>query len=150
MKALQNNIRLCLTVALASAALIVAGCSGMGMKHGGSASQTLSGGNEVPPVSTTATGVSTVKIGADKSVSGSITTTGIVATMAHVHMAPTPNANGPVIVPMKKTADNVYSVPDNAVLTDEQYAAYKAGRLYVNVHSAAHPAGEIRANLEAK
>jgi hypothetical protein len=146
MKTLQNNIRLCLTIALASAAVLIAGCSDMGMKHG-NAPLTLTGAQENPPVSTTATALSTVTIAADKSVSGTITTTGIVGTMAHIHIAPTPTANGPVIVPLKKTADNVFAIPDNTMLTDEQYAAYKEGRLYVNVHSAAHPAGEIRAQL---
>ncbi|HEY4318829.1 MAG TPA: CHRD domain-containing protein [Herbaspirillum sp.] len=146
MKVLQKNMRLCLSVALASAALIIAGCSGMGMKDG-ARTQTLTGAQEVPPVASNATAISTVKIGADRMVSGTITTTGIVPTMAHIHMAPTPGANGPVIVPFKKTADNVFSAPDNTMLTDEQYAALQAGRLYVNVHSAAHPAGEVRANL---
>jgi hypothetical protein len=151
MKTLQNNIRLCMTVALASAALLIAGCSGMGMKDSGaSAPLTLTGGQEVPPVATTATAVSTVKVAADKTVSGTITTTGIAATMAHVHIAPAAGANGPVIVPMQKTADNVFTVPANAKLSDDQYAAYKAGLLYVNVHSAAHPAGEIRAQLPGK
>lgn len=148
MKALQKQFRLCLTIALAGAAVLIAGCSDMAMKSAG-APQTLTGAQEVPPVATNATAVSTVRIAADKSVSGAITTSGIVATMAHIHMAPAPGGNGPVIVPFQKTADNVFTAPAGAKLTDEQYAALKAGRLYVNVHSAAHPAGEIRANLPA-
>jgi len=57
-------------------------------------------------------------------------------------------ANGPVIVPFNKTADNTFEAPAGAKLTDAQYASYKAGKLYVNVHSAAHPGGEIRAQLK--
>lgn len=148
MKALQKHIRLCLTIALAGAAVLVAGCSGMAAKSA-NAPLTLTGAQEVPPVATNASAVSTVRIASDKSVSGTITTSGIVATMAHIHMSLAPGGNGPVIVPFKKTADNVFSAPADTKLTDEQYAALKAGRLYVNVHSAAHPAGEIRANLPA-
>jgi hypothetical protein len=76
-----------------------------------------------------------------------VTTTGIVATAAHIHMA-AKGQNGPVIVPLSKTADNVWSVPAGAKLTDAQYDAYKAGNLYVNVHSAANKGGEIRAQLQ--
>jgi hypothetical protein len=150
MKTLQNNIRLCLTVALASAALLIAGCSGMNNKSTANpAPLALTGAQEVPPVQTMATALSTVRIADDKTVSGSITTTGIVGTMAHVHISKAVNTNGPVIVPLTKTADNVFTVPDGAKISDDQYAAYKAGLLYVNVHSAANPAGEIRANLPA-
>ena len=34
-----------------------------------------------------------------------------------------------------------------AMLTDAQYASFKSGDLYVNVHSAQHPTGEIRGQL---
>jgi hypothetical protein len=152
MKTLQKNIRLCLTVTLAAAAVLIAGCSGM---HNAKSSMNtaplaLTGAQEVPPVQTMASGQSTVTIADDKSVSGSITTSGVVGTMAHVHISKAVGTNGPVIVPLTKTADNVFTVPDGAKISDDQYAAYKAGLLYVNVHSAANPGGEIRANLPGK
>jgi len=46
--------------------------------------------------------------------------------------------------------DNHFTAPAGAKLTEEQYEAYKAGKLYVNVHSKQHPAGEIRAQLASR
>ncbi len=108
----------------------------------------LTGAQEVPAVMTTASGSGIVTVGADKSVSGSITVSGLEPTMAHIHEAATPNANGPVIVPMAKTADNVWSVPVGAKLTDAQFESFQKGHLYVNVHSAINKGGEIRGQLK--
>ena len=107
----------------------------------------LSGAQEVPAVSTAASGSGTITIGADQSVSGNVTTTGVEGTMAHIHMAAT-GQNGPVIVPMTKTADNVWSIPAGAKLTDAQYQSFKDGNLYINVHSAANRGGEVRGQLK--
>ena len=106
----------------------------------------LSGDQEVPPVSTSASGTGTISIGADKSVSGSIMVKGINATAAHIHEA-AKGKNGPVIVPLTKSGDSTFSVAPGAKLTDAQMQALESGDLYVNVHSAAHPNGEIRAQL---
>ena len=38
-------------------------------------------------------------------------------------------------------------MPAGTVLTDAQYAAYLAGELYFNVHTAANPGGEIRGQI---
>lgn len=107
----------------------------------------LTGAQEVPAVASTASGTGTLSIGEDKSVKGSVTTTGIEGTMAHIHLA-APGKNGPPIISLEKSGDNVWSVPANSRLTDEQYNSFKKGELYVNVHSAAHPGGELRAQLQ--
>jgi hypothetical protein len=107
----------------------------------------LTGDQEVPAVTTSATGTGTIVIKADKSVSGSITTAGIEGTMAHIHLAP-PGTNGPPIITLVKKSENVWSVPDGAMLTDDQFKSFKDGNLYLNVHSAAHPGGEIRTQLK--
>ena len=106
----------------------------------------LTGDQEVPAVASTATGVGTIVIKDDKSVSGSIKTTGIEGTVAHIHLAE-PGKNGPPIITLTKNA-NTWSVPDASKLTDEQYKAFKEGNLYVNVHSAEHKGGEIRTQLK--
>jgi len=107
----------------------------------------LSGASEVPPVTTSAAGTGTVTVKDDRSVSASITVTGMTATAAHIHEGAA-GANGPVIVPFTKTGDNTFAAPDGAKLTESQYASYKAGNLYINVHSAKNPPGEIRAQLK--
>ena len=73
------------------------------------------------------------------------TTSGIAATAAHIHIAPA-GQNGPVIVPFTKSGD-AWVAASGAKLTEAQFTAYKAGNLYVNVHSAANPGGEIRAQI---
>jgi hypothetical protein len=108
---------------------------------------TLSGAKEVPPVNTSASGKGTITVGTDRSVSGSVTTSGISGTAAHIHEAAA-GKNGPVIIPLSKTSANMWSVPAGAKLTDAQYQSYKADDLYVNVHSEAHKDGEIRAQLK--
>jgi CHRD domain len=107
----------------------------------------LTGDQEVPPVVSSASGTGTIVIKDDKTVSGSIKTTGIDGIMAHIHLA-APGKNGPPIITLTKTADNTWSVPAGAVLTNDQYQSFKDGNLYVNVHSAEHKGGEIRTQLK--
>ena len=106
----------------------------------------LSGDAEVPPVATTASGTGAITINPDMTVSGKVTTSGVAATMAHIHVGKA-GANGAVVVTLAKSGDNVWLVPDGTRLSEAAYQSYKAGELYVNVHSAEHKAGEIRGQL---
>jgi hypothetical protein len=106
----------------------------------------LSGANEVPAVTTVASGVCDIAVAADGSLSGGITVSGLTGTMAHIHLA-APGKNGPVIVPLATSGDGKWVAPAGAKLTAEQLKSYQAGELYVNVHSAENKAGEIRAQL---
>lgn len=144
-----------LTVAFAGMAIagLISGCGAMGMGNNlamePAAKVSLSGAAEVPANSSPAKGSGNINVGNDHVVSGSVTTTGIDGTAAHIHLA-AKGANGPVIVPLIKTAEGTWSVPAGATLTDSQYASYVAGDTYVNVHSVAMPAGEIRGQLSPK
>jgi hypothetical protein len=82
----------------------------------------------------------------DRSVSGSVMTSGVAVTAAHIHLG-APGQNGPVIIPLNRTADNTWSVPASIRLNDTQYEAFRLGNLYVNVHSVANPGGEIRGQV---
>ena len=107
----------------------------------------LTGDQEVPAVTSAAKGTGKITIGDDKSVSGSIKTTGIMGVAAHIHEAPA-GKNGPPVITLEKKGDNEWAVPAGSKLTDAQYESFKAGNLYVNVHSAEHKGGEIRTQLK--
>ena len=66
------------------------------------------------------------------------------ATMAHFHGPAEPGKNAGVAVPITPSAS---PFENSANLTDAQAADLMAGRWYVNVHTAAHPGGEIRGQL---
>jgi hypothetical protein len=120
---------------------------GVGVISAADVMVTLSGSQEVPPVTTSATGSGTITVAADQSISGSIKTTGINGTAAHIHMAAS-GANGPVIVPLTKDGDNGWAVGPGAKLQDAHYQAFKDGNLYVNVHSEANKGGELRGQIK--
>lgn len=132
---------------LARIALTLCLLTGFGLAAAADVAVVLTGEQEVPPVTTSAHGTGTLIIGADHSVSGTITTSGIAGTMAHIHEAAA-GKNGPVIIPLEKGTDGKWSVPTGVKLTDAQYKSFQAGDLYVNVHSDAHKGGEIRAQLK--
>lgn len=130
---------------LAVAAISMAGFSNLA--YADELKITLSGSQEVPPVKTAATGSASVMINADMAVNGSITTTGVAGTMAHIHQGAA-GTNGPVIISFTKNGDNAWGIPAGAKMTEAQYQAYKAGGLYINVHSAENKGGEIRGQLK--
>ena len=154
MHALRRVVRRSLWLSSVSvAALLAAGCAQqsaqqqMATAAPSGSNVTLSGSQEVPPVSTAATGSGTISVLMDRSVSGTVTTSGVAGAAAHIHLA-APGQNGPVIVPLNKTGDNTWSVPPAIRLNDTQYEAYRLGNLYINVHSAANPNGEIRGQIQ--
>jgi hypothetical protein len=150
----SGMFRAAIPAVVTSAAIALAGCQTMESAWDSTKSVfsgdnvTLSGAQEVPPVTTSASGSGTITVKDDKSVSGSIKITGATILAAHIHIGPA-GKNGPVIIPLTKGSDgSTFSVPAGAKLTDAQYDAYKAGNLYVNAHSAAYKGGEVRAQLK--
>ncbi len=134
---------------LAAAVAIASGCASGPMHrvmYGNGPELALSGQNEVPPVRTDASGSAQITVRPDRTVSADVRVHGMHATAAHIHQA-APGANGKVIVPLVKKGDDEFVAPEGARLSEAQYEAYKAGNLYVNVHSPEHKGGEIRAQL---
>ena len=142
-----NGLRM--MTAVAATVLLGACATGGPATAPGGQVVTLEGRNEVPPNDSKAVGSATVTVGADRSLTVKVIASGMTPTASHIHEAAA-GANGPVVVPFTKVGDNEFVSAPGAKLTDAQYAAYKAGNLYVNVHSAKNPGGEIRGQLKAQ
>lgn len=127
----------------------------------------LTGDQEVPPVDTDTEGRAKIQIN-KKQTGGEFTLTvndGVRVTQAHLHCAPA-GANGPIVVflaghhPAGLNVDGKWI--SNATFTDTSIvnaacgstvaalaASMQAGDVYVNVHTVAHPGGEVRGQVEA-
>jgi CHRD domain len=127
-------------------AIALAGCGTAYSPYRQDVAASLTGIQEVPPVHTLAAGSARITVGPDRMVSGNVTTSGLAGTAAHIHEGAY-GENGPAIVPLNKADATTWTVPANTRLTEAQYASYLDKGLYVNVHSNAHPNGEIRAQL---
>jgi hypothetical protein len=132
------------TSALAVAAVMAAA---FGVANAEDVSVKLTGAEEVPAVTTEATASGKISIAKDMTVTGSVKTKGITGTAAHIHEAAA-GKNGPPIITLVKSGDDTFTVPEGSKLTEAQYQSFKSGNLYVNVHSAEHKPGEIRAQLK--
>ncbi|MCB9920404.1 MAG: CHRD domain-containing protein [Planctomycetes bacterium] len=104
----------------------------------------LTGEQEVPPVTTNATGWGVVRLDATSgAVSVYMQSFGMTGTAAHIHLAPR-GSNGGVLVgltggPLRWTG--------NGTLTPAQVSALRTGGCYLNAHSALSPSGEIRGQI---
>ncbi|HEV7157105.1 MAG TPA: CHRD domain-containing protein [Caulobacteraceae bacterium] len=109
----------------------------------------LDGASETPPNDSKGTGNAVVNLDtATKKITWKVTYSGLSgpATMAHFHgPAPVGKAAG-VAVPIVPAAPS--PVTGGALLTDTQIGDLRGGLWYVNVHTAAHPGGEIRGQLK--
>ncbi len=116
-------------------------------------SAVLSGAQENPANPSAATGEGAVVVNpATREITGGVTFSGLTPTSGghHIHQAPAgnPTLNGPVVIALILSPDGQSAfVPPGSTLTDAQYAALLAGELYLNVHTAAFPGGEIRGPL---
>jgi len=108
-----------------------------------------SGNEEVPATDSQATAQADLTINiATGDVQGSLTTSGITATAAHIHDA-FAGANGSVLIGLEQDAGNLalFTVPASSTLDSAEVDRLLSGALYINVHSAAAPGGEIRSQL---
>jgi hypothetical protein len=111
----------------------------------------LTGAQQVPPVETSGSGAADLTYdSATRVLTWSVTYSGLSApaTMAHFHGPAAAGANGPVTIWISNKGAAVESpIKGEATLTPEQAAQFTAGDWYVNVHTSAHPGGEIRGQV---
>ena len=137
------------TVALSACSSMPSMSSMMGsnnVKLGGA----LTGAQEVPPVSSGGNG--TLEATFDKGtrkLAYTVTYSGLTgpATGAHFHGPAAMGTNAGVVLPFANPAS---PIKGEATLTEAQAADLLAGRWYVNVHTAAHPGGEIRSQVTTR
>ncbi len=129
---------------------VLAGCAQMGMGSGSGMETyraTLSGAQEVPPVSSPGTGNAEVMVNtATMAMTYRVTYSGLSgpATAGHIHGPAPAGQNAGVKIPFPSAAS---PITGSGTLTAEQYGHLKAGHYYVNIHTAAHPGGEVRGQL---
>lgn len=160
--ATRSVLRSSLASATVLAALALAGCAqytrsqpatgatGMPARisQGVVLTASMNGAQEVPANTRTATGKAEVRFDKDTRVlTYQVTYIGLSGpvTGAHIHGPAAPGVNGPVVVPFGAPADGTFT--GTATLNPTQAGDLLAGLYYVNVHTAAHPGGEIRGQL---
>ncbi len=108
----------------------------------------LTGANEVPANDSAGAGVLEATFDTETmEFTWMVTYDGLTgdATAAHFHGPAGPDANAGPVVPIE--GDLASPIEGSATLTEEQGSQLMDGMWYFNVHTAAHPDGEIRGQL---
>jgi hypothetical protein len=109
----------------------------------------MTGDQEVPPVVTAASGIAASTVNRDTgALTLHINTSGAdTATASHIHTASS-GQNGPVLLALQQDAMNFghWSL-GGETLDSDSLGDYRAGQLYVNLHTPANPGGEIRGQV---
>jgi hypothetical protein len=130
--------------AAAVACCLVAGSARAEVLH---FSAMLKGADETPPNDTTGQGHLVATLNTEsKAFTYQATYSGLTgpATAAHFHGPAAPGVSAGVQVPIAAPAS---PISGQATLSDTQITDLKAGKWYFNVHTAAHPGGEIRGQV---
>ncbi len=147
----MSSYRNAIQSALLAATVTLAGCGWMSSMMGSSSTamtSPLTGASEVPPVSTTGSGTVNATFNKETNVlTWRVSYSGLSGpvTAGHIHGPAMTGANAGVMIPFTGSVASPFE--GKATLTAAQVADLMAGRLYVNLHTAKHPGGEVRAQL---
>jgi hypothetical protein len=112
-----------------------------------------SGSQEVPAVSTTASGTLSGKYNATSNLfEYDIDFTGLSGTVsvAHMHGPALAGVSAPPVVDLSITTNGINGeLKGSATLHDSMEAHLLSGKLYYNIHTVANPNGEIRGQVQA-
>ncbi len=109
----------------------------------------LAGFHEVPPAATVGSGFVTARLVAEQGtleLSGSFQNLGGAFTASHIHIAGV-GENGGVLFPLSPVSGTFNETVDVSGASEAEISALRNGGTYVNVHSSAYPAGELRGQL---
>jgi hypothetical protein len=110
----------------------------------------LTAKDEVPPNASAATGDGTFTLNtATNELTWSVTFSGLSgpAVAAHIHGPAAPGANAGVVVGFDPPKAPAGEIKGSNVIIKSQVEDLKAGKWYVNIHTAANKGGEIRGQL---
>ena len=145
------SYRTVLQSTLLAAAVTLAGCAWMSSMMGSSdmsMTSRLTGANEVPPAATDGSGTVNATFNKDTNVlTWRVAYSGASGPVSagHIHGPAVAGANAGVLIPFTGSVASPFE--GKATLTAAQVADLMAGRLYVNLHTAKYPGGELRAQL---
>ncbi len=108
----------------------------------------LSGANESPPNDSPATGMAEAEFDTQsRELTWTVTFEGLTGPLigAHIHGPADPGTNAGIMLPFGSLES---PIEGSAMLNEEQAKQLLDGGLYVNLHTEAHPGGELRGQLK--
>ena len=138
-------------LAAALACLVLGGCAQFRAEEGELYGGSFSSAQEAPPVASAATGEAEVRYDPKGAlVHWRVTHSGLSGpvTAAHIHGPAGPGQNADIVIPFGNLGSQ--PITGQARITPEQLGQLSSGQWYVNLHTARHPAGEIRAQLRPR
>jgi hypothetical protein len=147
-----QTIFICVIVSVISFGVMMGPTSMASAAHQQTFQAKLSGNNEVPSVTTSATGLAQFQLSSDgKTLSYTLTTHNIkTVTAAHIHQGKV-GENGQPVAPLSVGKGTITSSDLKGPIAGKQISdlvnIIKSGQAYVNVHTEQNKNGEIRGQI---